>query len=297
MNPYLIIGQGLAGSLLAWRLLQNGVPVEIVDAGDPNAASRVAPGIVNPLAGARLKPSWRVDEQISAGKLLYREIEQALGVDPFFHPTPIIRVVKDEKQRQYFEQRRDDSVARQYIGEELSPGSLGERVDDPYGSFVANDSSWLNSAAMIGALRDRWLAEGILHPEPLDYSDIEIANCGAKWRGKPYQTIVFCEGWRGRINPWFDRIPWNPARGEMLTLELLSEPFLQGPYAQGILNRSKWILPLADGTYRAGASYFWDDFEAPPTAEKAGRDSRRVARFRRRRVSCGRASRWRAAHR
>lgn len=268
MHPYLIIGQGLAGSLLAWRLQEAGVPVEIADAGDPNAASRVAPGIVNPLAGARLKPSWRVAEQIPAVQQLYPAIEAALGGETYFHPTPIVRVVKDARQREYFEQRRKEPAALPYIGEELPPGSLGVHIDDHFGSFVAQDSSWLDAAGLLHALRQHWQEQGILHGEALDYADLHLNDNGLLWRGRQYATAIFCEGWRATQNPFFNNIPWKPARGEMLALDLLSEPFLPGKLASCILNRSKWLLPLADGTYRAGASYAWDEFEAPPTQEK-----------------------------
>ena len=49
---YLIIGQGLAGSLLAWELIQRRCSVVVVDNGNENA-SQIAAGLINPITGMR----------------------------------------------------------------------------------------------------------------------------------------------------------------------------------------------------------------------------------------------------
>ena len=48
-----IIGQGLAGSLLAWRLLLRGERVLVVDNGYCSASSTVAAGLINPVTGKK----------------------------------------------------------------------------------------------------------------------------------------------------------------------------------------------------------------------------------------------------
>ena len=59
---FLIVGQGLAGSLLAWELLARGKRVFVVDRDEPDTSSKVAAGIVTPITGQRVAPSWRVDD-------------------------------------------------------------------------------------------------------------------------------------------------------------------------------------------------------------------------------------------
>ena len=46
---FLIIGQGLAGSLLAWELHKKGYSVAAVDEGLPNTSSKIAAGMFNPI--------------------------------------------------------------------------------------------------------------------------------------------------------------------------------------------------------------------------------------------------------
>jgi len=47
----IIVGQGLAGSLLAWSLIQRGQSILIVDNDHHHAASIAAAGIINPVTG------------------------------------------------------------------------------------------------------------------------------------------------------------------------------------------------------------------------------------------------------
>ncbi len=62
MFDFLIVGQGLAGSLLAWELMQRGAKVLIVDNGMPNA-SQVAAGLINPITGMRFAKTHQPSKQ------------------------------------------------------------------------------------------------------------------------------------------------------------------------------------------------------------------------------------------
>ena len=67
----IIIGQGLAGSLLGWQLIQDGQRVLVIDDGHRSAASRVAAGIINPITGQRLVKSWHVDQFLPEAEKFY----------------------------------------------------------------------------------------------------------------------------------------------------------------------------------------------------------------------------------
>ena len=56
---YIIVGQGIAGSCLAFELLERGAKIEIFDESWRDAACLVAAGVINPITGKRLVKSWR----------------------------------------------------------------------------------------------------------------------------------------------------------------------------------------------------------------------------------------------
>ena len=78
MVDFLIVGQGLAGSLLAWELMQRGSKVLIVDSGMPNA-SQVAAGLINPITGMRFVKTTDVDVLLPTAKAHYSNLEQTFG--------------------------------------------------------------------------------------------------------------------------------------------------------------------------------------------------------------------------
>ena len=57
MIDVIIVGQGLAGSILALKLLEKGKRIQIIDSGN-NMSSRIAGGIINPITGRRYVRSW-----------------------------------------------------------------------------------------------------------------------------------------------------------------------------------------------------------------------------------------------
>lgn len=263
---FLIVGQGLAGNLLAYELTRRGATVLIVDPGDLQSTSRVAPGIVNPLAGRKLLPVWRVDEILPFALEKYAELESLLA-RRFFRHCPIIRVMNSEAQAELLKERAMQPASARYIGDILDPGQLGPAVNDRYGSFVARGTGWLDTIQIIASLRLYWQDLGVLSPTLLDPETVHPDGNSIRWNGKAFGCCIFCEGWQAMDNPWFSWIPWKPARGEMLDLHTSSAPFLREDLGDCILNSGHWLLPLGNGHYRAGASYSWNNFEAPPSPE------------------------------
>ena len=71
---FLIVGQGLAGTALAWELIWRGRDVLVVDAGEAVTSSKIAAGLVTPITGQRLALGWRVDEMLAAARPYYERV-------------------------------------------------------------------------------------------------------------------------------------------------------------------------------------------------------------------------------
>ena len=59
---YLIIGQGISGSMLSWFLFKEGKTFFIIDDNSEKASSKVAAGVINPVTGRRYAYTWMIDE-------------------------------------------------------------------------------------------------------------------------------------------------------------------------------------------------------------------------------------------
>jgi glycine/D-amino acid oxidase-like deaminating enzyme len=92
----LIVGQGLAGTCLAWEFLRRGVPFRIADRG-VGGSTRVAAGLINPITGKNFEPSWRIAEFYPQAIAFYRSLEEEFG-ETLWHPLPVLRLASSEKE-------------------------------------------------------------------------------------------------------------------------------------------------------------------------------------------------------
>src|SRR5436190_10359952 len=81
---FLIVGQGIAGSLLTWSLANNGKNVFVIDQYNSSSASNIAPGIIHPITGRRIVKTWLADTLIPFAQNVYEEIENHFAAKLFF---------------------------------------------------------------------------------------------------------------------------------------------------------------------------------------------------------------------
>jgi glycine oxidase len=61
IHDYLIVGRGIAGSILANQLHQAGASVAVIDEAAVSTSSRVAAGLANPFTGPKMVKSWKAE--------------------------------------------------------------------------------------------------------------------------------------------------------------------------------------------------------------------------------------------
>ena len=240
--PIVIVGQGLAGSVLAWEFERAGIEFEVVDRGHAEASSRVGAGIINPITGQRLVKSWRVDEWLPTALETYREMERALGVS----------LVRAQRVRRFFADERERAV----FAEKSARGELA-----PYLGSCDSDGFWIEGAArvdtavLIVAMRARLRAAGRLREESVEVSaGREAAEGGRR------ELTIWCAGAGEAGGGEFAFAGLRPAKGEMLTIAV------DGLAPEVILNRGHWVLPLSDGVARVGATFEPGVADGRPTA-------------------------------
>lgn len=110
---YLIIGQGLAGTLLGFELMKAGNSVHYIDAPDFRKASNVAAGLINPVVFRRLTKSWMVDELYPHMLKTYADLENLLG-RAFFFPMKICKVF-GQGEADFWRQKSIDNQLETYL--------------------------------------------------------------------------------------------------------------------------------------------------------------------------------------
>lgn len=266
---FVIVGQGLAGTLLALELEKRGRRALVVDDGWKTAASQVAAGVLNPVTGMRIVKTLGVDDLLPAAKRVYAELGVRLGGETFFHEVPFYRFYASEHEREIKAKRERDPDYEGWISEDVPAGTLcGGGLADRLGGFFVNRAGWLEIPKLLARAREHLRARGALLEEKFDYSEVEISRAGTRWRGREIRGgIVFCEGFRVRENPWFSHLKWQPAKGEFVEIELAGTERFQ----EQILKSSVVAIPLGGARWRVGTNYDRDTLDTLPTPETAAR--------------------------
>ena len=87
---YIIVGQGLAGSTLAYHLLERDKRVLVINREDRTASSYIAAGLYNPITGRKMVKTWMADLLFPHLETFYETQEKILK-GTFMHKMGIYR--------------------------------------------------------------------------------------------------------------------------------------------------------------------------------------------------------------
>ncbi|MBM4208697.1 MAG: FAD-binding oxidoreductase [Gammaproteobacteria bacterium] len=254
----LIIGQGLAGSLLAWELIQRQYRVVAVDSGQQNA-SLISAGIINPITGMRFALTNDVGILLPAAQSYYTQLAGYFG-ESFYQELPMLRLFRNEAEQSFSTQRLQQPAYRNYIKSTDNTNGLMPGFSIAYGCLEQRQTGYLSVAKLLKRLQEFFVEQQAYRKEILDYRDIHITD-DIVWNDINAKQIIFCEGYQMMKNPWFYWLPMQPVKGEMLTIET----DLKLPNA--ILNNGHWLLPLTQHTARTGATFDRESINNQPTQQ------------------------------
>lgn len=251
---FLIVGQGLAGSILAFELIKRGHTIAVIDPVIENTSSNKAAGLYNPITGRNLVKTWLADELFANLGKYYRQLESEL--DTTFHKSlPIYRPFHSTEELNDWMGKEKDEIYREYVSgvESSSIGLSG--LQDYAGGLLIKNSGYVNLPGMLEAFRSYFLSLGVFHRENLSPAELEFGH-EVIYKNIEAKKIIFCEGPRALDNHWWSALPFNLIRGEVINIKC-NLP------ADKIYNRGVFMLPK-DGCFRVGSTYDHDNLTYKP---------------------------------
>jgi glycine/D-amino acid oxidase-like deaminating enzyme len=255
---YLIVGQGLAGTLLAWDLIQRGCSVVIVDNGEENA-SKIAAGLINPITGMRFEKSDNADTLLPAARRLYAELS-GFFQQPFFIEKPMLRIFKNESETNAATRRLKNEDYQAYIDKIQTDDRLPGNLNAPFGFLEQKQTGYLLTRPLLECMKQFFISRNSYRQSDVDYRDFELIPT-LRWQYIYPKQIIFCEGFGATRNPWFSWLPFQPVKGELLTLHHQSE------LPDKIVNFGNWLIPLNTREIRVGATFDRENLNTETTEE------------------------------
>jgi len=257
MIDYLIIGQGLAGTILHRKLTLKGKDVMILDQGHKDSSSIVAAGMINPITGRKYVKSWRIEDFLPVAKSTYRELELLLNVQLYLDVN-IHRALYSIKDENVWHSRLEDPRSEQFIIKDADTSIYLDTINNvlSYGSLYGGQ---VNIKTLISTYRSYLKREKKLIEDTYESKNLVHRQNYVSYKGIDTKGIIFAEGHKATNNPLWSYLPFEPVKGEVLLVKIEGKPF------KDVLRHKMFITPIEDNLYWVGSGYKWDFKDNEPT--------------------------------
>ncbi len=257
---FLIAGQGLAGSLLSWFLLEAGKSVLVVDPDNPDTPSRIASGLMHPITGRRIVKTWMADTFLPFARKTYSDIEDKCAAR-FFEDFPVLELFHDAGQRNDWMGRSADAGFSQYISDLCEHDQIPPGIRSQQGGIWCINGGWVDSGRFLDAMRNHLQHKGALLQDKIAPDSPDFEKDGVLWKGIRASALIDCTGSSALNNPMLSSLPFNPCKGEMLWIRA------EGLPKDKVIHSTVKVIPLGGFDYMVGATYDFKKIDSLPTDE------------------------------
>ncbi len=276
-----VVGGGVIGLSVAWRVAQRGLRVVVFERGEPGSgASHVAAGMLAPVSEASLLEQAVLGLGLVSAELypsFVEELRDASATDPGHLPCETLAVARDRDEAEWLERELEVRRSLGLSVERLRP-SEARRLEPSLAPAVrlalriesdhAIDPRRLTTAlavAVVGAGGVLRIGESV--------AAVDLGSSGAVAGVRltsgaivPAESVVIAAGsWTGTIEGIPDpvRVPVHPVKGQIMRLH---DPAGPGLLTHVLRMRAGYIVPRGDGRYVLGATMEERGFDTTVTA-------------------------------
>ncbi|MES2683521.1 MAG: FAD-dependent oxidoreductase [Pseudomonadota bacterium] len=261
MNPNrhsasaLVIGGGVIGLFTAWRLLDAGFAVTVLEQGRiGGSASWAGGGILSPLPPWQAPaPVWALAmESLAVYPAIAADLRDATGIDPEWTPSGmrVLEAPDHQMALQWGEavglavDGDEFTLSLPWVAQICSPRLL--RAMQLY--LSQRGVQWLENRAIVDFEAHSGRVQSVRAADGMRHAGDAVVLCAGAWTG----GLAAALSWPVAV---------QPVRGQMLRFEakpgLLEEIVLRGPH---------YLIPRRDGGILVGSTLEWTGFDTSTTA-------------------------------
>jgi len=254
---YIIVGQGICGTMLSWFLHKEGKSFVVIDENKNNTSSRVAAGIINPVTGRRYVTSWMVDELMRFAEQTYTDIGNYLE-SRFIFKKDIIDFFPSAQMRNAFIDRitEDDT----YLHTFPDQNHFNRMFNYEFGCGQIRPVYTVHLSLLLASWHKRLSELHAVYDTSFDLNKLILKKDSVQYEDITADKILFCDGISSMDNPWFRLVPFSANKGEALIIES------QELTNEHIFKRGLILAPMSvQNTYWIGSNYQWSFDDDKPS--------------------------------
>jgi glycine/D-amino acid oxidase-like deaminating enzyme len=255
---YIIVGLGLAGLAFSKELEAHGKSFIIFEDNSQNS-SIVAGGMYNPVILKRFTPVWNATNQLKIAIPFYTQLENKLQ-SKYNYSVDIYRIFKSVEEQNNWFIASDKPLLSKYMFPKIIFEKYNGVIAD-FGFGKLTNTGRIDTKRLLEDYRNYLLHKNLIKNESFIHSELIINENSAIYNGITASKVVFCEGYGLHKNPFFNYLPMQEAKGELLTIHA---PSLDINF---LIKAAVFVLPLGNNYYKVGATFNWKDKTKLPSKE------------------------------
>ena len=257
MLDYIIVGSGLGGIAFCDTALNNNNKILVIN-DDLENSSKIAAGLYNPVILKRFSQVWHASEQLVLLTAFYKNLESKLNVKLDFKIPIHRKLVSIEEQNNWYLATDKPNVG-QFLSSKLLQ-TKNSHLDNPFGFGKVLQTGYVDTQTLLAHYKNFLTLNNNYLQETFDYTKLENHENHVQYKNIKARHIVFAEGFGVRHNPFFNYLPVDGTKGEILIIKAADLKVSE------IINSSIYLIPLGADLYKIGATYNWEDKTSHPTA-------------------------------
>ena len=250
---YLIVGQGLVGTWMAYYLQEKGIPFKIINNTQLPSASSVASGVINPVTGRRMVQTWMIETVLPFAVDAYNQFQEKAGV-AIIKKAPVALIHPSLQMKESFDYRLAHENV--YLLKNDTP-NWKNFFTTPFGTGEIDSCYWIDLVQFLKTGREK-IKDHYLEAT-FEMEDLKLNSNGVEWKNLNAEKIIFCDGVQAMENPFFKALPFAPNKGEALIVDIPGLP------NKNIYKNNVSIVPWKENLFWVGASFEWKYENANPT--------------------------------
>ena len=245
---FLVVGQGITGSIVALQLKKSLIKFKLIEGGNPTTSAKGAAGIVHPISLKRCNLSWRGREFYDFSDAFYKKINTESSIE-LYKSYKLLRIFASFEEQNNWIGKTNNEIYKNILS--LSNKKV-DNVQNMFGSGVVELCSRLYVNEFLGFVSSSLLKSNILKKDLFKAENLKLKNNRFQYKSDIYSKVIMCDGVNALKNPMFNYLPIIPNKGELLKVSSNILP-------PQIINCGIFSLPETKNIFTVGSTYSNED--------------------------------------